>query len=370
MHLVVKRLVNDSTVVQDHVGLVHVLRVQIGEGVLHPHFVVTIREVLVRMRTSGLLTSLCRHHLLAGLVEQVLQLKRLDEIGVPHQAAVLDANILVLLHDLGDLFSALQEVLRVAVHGCELLHGDLELPPEICSGDWACGIPDHVKAGDGLLTCIGWQCHCRAVWCHQLCSGVGRLTSEDHEVEERVGTQAVGAMHRCATSLPGCQKARNDHVSLVFDDLALPVGRNATHIVVHGRQDWSRLLCDINACEDLGCLGNAWETLSEGLWWQVVQVQVDVVRIRTHTTAFTDLHGHCTADNITRRQVLCRWCIAGHERLALAVAEDAALTTAALGEEAACWEDACGVELHELEILHWESCTRCHGAAITSAGVC
>ena len=61
--------------------------------------------------------------------------------------------------------------------------------------------------------------------------------------------------------------------------------------------------------------------------------------------------------------------VARHEGVALAVAQDAALATAALGQEAAGREDARGVELHELQVLHRQASARGHGAAVARARV-
>ncbi len=41
-----------------------------------------------------------------------------------------------------------------------------------------------------------------------------------------------------------------------------------------------------------------------------------------------------------------------HESFSLAVSENAALTSAALSDQAASTVDACWVELHKLQILH------------------
>ena len=51
-----------------------------------------------------------------------------------------------------------------------------------------------------------------------------------------------------------------------------------------------------------------------------------------NTTTFTDLEGHSPADNIPGCKILSSRCIPSHERLALAIPQDATFTPAAFGE--------------------------------------
>merc|ERR1719198_1851531 len=98
------------------------------------------------MSSTRLLASLCRIHLLGCLVDEVLQLKSLNQVSVPNHAAVSDTNILVLLHHLIDNFLTLGQVYTVAVHRCVLLHVDLQITSQICSWDRTFAMPDLVHA--------------------------------------------------------------------------------------------------------------------------------------------------------------------------------------------------------------------------------
>mmetsp|Transcript_131730 Transcript_131730/g.294772 ORF Transcript_131730/g.294772 Transcript_131730/m.294772 type:complete len:486 (-) Transcript_131730:56-1513(-) len=369
VHLLVEGLVDHGAVLQNHLCILDEGLVDVGEGVLHPVHIVAIRVGLVRMGTPGLLAGLRRVDLLHGLVEKVFELERLDEVGVPNHAAVRDAHILVLLHETVNDVLALAQVLGVAVDRRILLHGDLELPAQICRGQGALSIAHLVEAGERGLARVGWQIHRRAVRLHQLGSSVGRLATEDHEVQQRIGAKAVGAVHGGAARLASRIKAWNDGVLSIAHHLRLPVCGDAAHVVVHSGQHWCRLFCHINTGEDLRSLGNAREALCERLWRQVVQVEVDVVLVRAHAAALADLQCHRAAHHVARCEVLGSGCITRHEWLPLAVPQDAALAPATLGEEAACRENARGVELHELEVLHGQSSTACHGTAIPGASV-
>ena len=49
---------------------------------------------------------------------------------------------------------------------------------------------------------------------------------------------------------------------------------------------------------------------------QMFQMQMDMIALRPHTTAFADFHGHGTRNHIAARQILGRRRIAFHETLA------------------------------------------------------
>mmetsp|Transcript_153405 Transcript_153405/g.285913 ORF Transcript_153405/g.285913 Transcript_153405/m.285913 type:complete len:200 (+) Transcript_153405:99-698(+) len=184
VHLIVEWLVNDRTIIQDHVGFINILSVKERKSMLHPDLIISVWVILMSMCTTRLLASFSTHHLLAGLVEEILQLKRLNEVSVPDHGAVDDAHILVLLHNLWDFFCAFEQIIRIAVNWRKLLHCHLQFPPQDCGWNWAFCIPDLVHASDRLLTCTCWQRDCGAVWLHELCRGICRLTSKDHQVKQ------------------------------------------------------------------------------------------------------------------------------------------------------------------------------------------
>merc|ERR1712151_264561 len=130
MHLLVQRLVNHRAVPELTMRILDIWSVlHEGQGVLHPVDIVAVGEVLLGMGTSRLLPCLCRMDFLHGLIEQVLKLERLDEVGVPNHAAIRNADILVLLQNAIHDVLALGEVCRIAVHRRILLHVDLQLTP-------------------------------------------------------------------------------------------------------------------------------------------------------------------------------------------------------------------------------------------------
>lgn len=79
-------------------------------------------------------------------------------------------------------------------------------------------------------------------------------TAENNQVQQRVGAEAVSAVHRRASSFTGrVQSGNNDVLSVrVGDNLSSVVGRNATHVVMHSGQNGNRFASNIDAGEDHG----------------------------------------------------------------------------------------------------------------------
>jgi len=70
------------------------------------------------------------------------------------------------------------------------------------------------------------------------------------------------------------------------------VRRHATHIVMHRRQHRYRVLRHIDTGEDARGLGNAWQPFVQQIGAKVLQVQHDVVLVRTAAASLIDLYGH------------------------------------------------------------------------------
>mmetsp|Transcript_6941 Transcript_6941/g.20278 ORF Transcript_6941/g.20278 Transcript_6941/m.20278 type:complete len:380 (-) Transcript_6941:808-1947(-) len=336
-----------------HRGLAAVL-VVVRERVLHPVLVVAVREVLVRVRAAALLARLGRVHRRGGIGQQVAQLPGLDEVRVPHERVVRDLDVLELLDDLIHLNDALLEHVGRAVDGGVLLHGHLHVQADVRRGDGAVGEAHLVQVVDGLLAGLGRQRRHGLARLGDVGDAVGAGAAEDDDVEEGVGAEAVRAVHRGGGDLARGEEARHDGVRLVLrrlKHLAEVVRGHAAHVVVHRGQHRDGLLGHVNAGEDRSRLADAWQALGEEVRRQVVEVQVDVVRLRPDAAALANLHGHGAADDVARGEVLGARRVALHEALAFAVAQDAALAAAALRHQAARAVDARWVELHELRVL-------------------
>mmetsp|Transcript_9810 Transcript_9810/g.18222 ORF Transcript_9810/g.18222 Transcript_9810/m.18222 type:complete len:209 (-) Transcript_9810:234-860(-) len=206
------------------------------------------------MSPTRLLAGLCSVHLLSSLVDQIFQLQRLDQIRVPHQSAISHADVLEFLHDLRNNFLALGHILSVSIHRGILLHGNLQLPTQHCSWNGSLGMTHLIHALDARLTSILREAHRWAVGFHQLGSGVCCLASKDDQIQQGVRPKAVCSVDGCAASLSCSQQAGDNLVLSILDDLRLPIGGDATHVVVNGWQHRRWLFRHINSGKDLSSL--------------------------------------------------------------------------------------------------------------------
>ena len=211
----------------------------------------------------------------------------------------------------------------------------------------------------------------RGAGLHHLGAMPRRLAPEDHQVEERVRSQAVRAVHRYAGRLADRHQARNDDILALapVHDFALHVAGDAAHVVVDRGQHRNRLLVHVDVGEDARGLGDAGQPLLDDLRTQVLEVQVNVVLELADSAALANLDGHRAAHDVARGQVLGVRRVALHEALAHRVREITALAARAFGDETAGAVDAGRVELHELHVLQRQAGAQHHAAAVARAGM-
>ena len=110
-----------------------------------------------------------------------------------------------------------------------------------------------IESRDRLLARALGQLGQRAVLFDDLGAALGGGAAEDDEVDERVGAEPVGAMHRGAGRLAHGEEAGHDGIGIAVaraDDLAMQIGGDAAHIVVRRRQHGDRRAGQIDAGED------------------------------------------------------------------------------------------------------------------------
>mmetsp|Transcript_58525 Transcript_58525/g.125865 ORF Transcript_58525/g.125865 Transcript_58525/m.125865 type:complete len:404 (-) Transcript_58525:43-1254(-) len=371
VHLIIQRLVDHWAVVQLDCSVLDVPSGLVRKRVLHPVHVITIREIFLSVSPARLLASLSTEHLLCSLRQQVLKLHSLDQVRVPDQSAIRHTHILELLQDLRHLSLAGLQILGIAVDRGVLLHGQLQFLAQSRGRDRATRIAELVEASNCLGTSILRNLHRRGVGLHQLGRGVRSLSSENNQIEQRVGSQTIGTVHGGTTGLTSSQQPLHNLVlaSLVLDHLGLPVGRNTSHVVVHRRQHRDRLLCHIHPRKDLRRLTDSRQSLTQRLRRQVVQVQVHVVLVRAHTTALPDLHCHCSRHNVARCQILRGWRVRCHEWITVRVLQNPSFTSAPFRHQATSRENSRRVELNELQVLQRQPLPRHCTATVSGTGV-
>ncbi len=81
------------------------------------------------------------------------------------------------------------------------------------------------------------------------------------------------------------------------------IGRNAAHIIVHGRQNRNWLFGHVNACKDPCRFGNARQASAKASGWQMAKVQVNVIAIwpqrhdlREFPSSYSEIHNLSVQD--------------------------------------------------------------------------
>mmetsp|Transcript_28808 Transcript_28808/g.56300 ORF Transcript_28808/g.56300 Transcript_28808/m.56300 type:complete len:279 (-) Transcript_28808:1314-2150(-) len=168
------------------------------DRVLHPVDVIALREVVPGVRPAALLASLRAVHGDEGAVEQVLELESLDEVSVPHHGAVRHLDVLELLVALVHLLDSVLERRLGAEHGRVALHSLLHAHAALGRRDAAVSIPHLVDVGNRVLAGVGGEGLVGKTRLAGVRDVVGACTAKDDDVKERVGAEAVSAVHRGA----------------------------------------------------------------------------------------------------------------------------------------------------------------------------
>src|SRR5690606_25028381 len=110
-------------------------------------------------------------------------------------------------------------------------------------------------------------------------TAIGHGAAEHHEVEQGVGAEAVGTVHRDAAGFAHRVQARYHRVGVAgarLHHFAVAVGGNAAHVVVGRGQHRDRLLLHVHAGEDARAFRDAGQALVDDLRPQVGEVEQDV----------------------------------------------------------------------------------------------
>ena len=102
-------------------------------------------------------------------------------------------------------------------------------------------------------------------------------------------------MNRDAARLAERHQAGHDGVRiavLLDDGLAVIIGGDAAHVVVHGRQHRDRLAGHVDAGKYPRAFGNARQPLVQHDGIEVIEVQEEVVLVLSDAAAFADLDRH------------------------------------------------------------------------------
>src|SRR5690606_17466336 len=186
---------------EHHRLVVQAVAFGVPQRVLHPVVVVAVGEVIVGVRATAFRTGGGRHHRGLSGLDQVVNFQRLDAGGVEDLGVVLQADGLDALAHRGDALHAFVHGLLGAEHAGALLHGRADLAGHVL-GVFA--ILGRIQAGQARQRVVGGVLGQRLVVLGLevgLDDVVAGGAAKHDQVEQRVGAQAVGAVHRHAGAL-------------------------------------------------------------------------------------------------------------------------------------------------------------------------
>ena len=138
---------------------------------------------------------------------------------------------------------------------------------------------------------------------------------------------------------------------------------------MHSRQNRDWLFRQIDTRKDARAFRNTRQPQIKRLRRQVVEVQVDVVAIGTHTAPFTDFHCHAARHHIAGGEIFVGRRVPLHKPLTLGIGEVSTFATRTFSNQTARAVDPCWMELNKLHILQRQTLTRDHAAAVAGASV-
>ncbi len=293
-------------------------------------------------------------------VEQPLQLQRLEDLEIERSRRRAAADRGILLAQAANLPGRLGDGAFVAKNADFLRqHGSQRFPQVVVRHGIAAAehafelrrLQREMPAQHGLL---GLEREVAA-------AGVdvfGHQAAEDQRVEQGISAQPVGAMHAHAGTLAG-------GVEIVDRRAAADVRVDAAHGIVLAGLDRYRFLDRIEPGEVDADLANAGQPLEDPRLAQVTEIQMQVAPFVS--PAFVDLGLDRAGDNVARGEFHHLRGIAGHEPLAVAVDQVAALAPGPFGNEDIGSAEGRGMELHELQVLDGNARRQRHADA--AAGV-
>ena len=249
----------------------------------------------MRMGAAAFLAGIGAFHRTDCLRHQIVEFQRFDQIGVPDETAVSDGHILKPLVDLGHCLDAFGEQCTITEHSGVALHRLLHFGAHLCGRRTALGMAEMVDAGECQISRILRQWAVRCVRLQIVLEVEAGGTAEHDKVDQRVGAKAVCPMHRNASRFANGIKAGHDNfriLTLFGNDLAVEIARNSAHVIVYGRADRQRLAGQIDTGKNLAAFGDARQTLGQHCWIDMVEMQEDMILVRTNAATFTDFQRH------------------------------------------------------------------------------
>lgn len=151
---------------------------------LAPFIVITVREVVSSVSSSGFFSVFSSEHSHLSLDHKVIKFKGLNQVGVPNVASISDTNILDFCRELVQLIAALLKVVLTTENGGVSLHSLLHTSSNLSGGRFTSAVADVVQMGNGCFTSILGEISLSLSGSELILSGLSSGTSENDQVEE------------------------------------------------------------------------------------------------------------------------------------------------------------------------------------------
>ena len=326
--------------------------------------------VVDRVCATAFVTCGRGHHGGLRAFDEVFHLQGFNARGVEDLGLVFQANVFHTLAQLGDLLHTFVHGGLGAEHTGVFLHAGAQVVGHVLGVFARSGVVQTRQASQASVCRICGQGLVVFVLLMKLDDVVACGFAKHQQVQQGVGAQAVGAVHRHARTFAHGVEAIDHRVVVggrLGDHLAVDVGGDTAHLVMDGRHHRDGLFGDVHVGKVVANFVNRGQALHDGLGPQVVEFQMHIVFVGAAASAFLDFLVHATGHEVTRCQVFQGGRIALHETLAQAVEQNRAFATAAFGQQHASTGHASGVELPKLHVFQRDA--RTCGHAQTVAGV-
>lgn len=161
----------------------------------HPFDIVSFREIVSSVSTSGFLSEKSSKHCLLSADKKILQFKSLHEISVPDETSVESLKMVGLLIDTFKLLDTFSHKFLNSEDSCVTLHGLLHGSSDVMSCVRSVSVSESVESSESLLTSILGEILVGSTRLKVFLDGLGSSSTEDDDIKERVSTKSVSTVN-------------------------------------------------------------------------------------------------------------------------------------------------------------------------------
>ena len=181
--------------------------IDIGQRVLHPIFIIAVRKIFARMSAATFFTRIGTFNRGNGLHDEIVKFQRLNKVGIPNHRPVSNADIVHRIDHFLHALTALFQHIASAENGAVFLHGFLHFEAQFSRRRRAIGIAEALQTLNRILARIGRQRRKSCARVNDFSRAKSRGAPKDNKVNQRIGTKAIGSMHRHTCRFTDCHQA-------------------------------------------------------------------------------------------------------------------------------------------------------------------